>query len=633
MCGIAGQIAIQKNHLPVSAAMASQALRDLGHRGPDSQGQFSDSSVWLGHVRLSILDLTSAGHQPMNSADERYVISYNGEVYNFIELAKELKLENLHSHSDTEVVLKAFEKIGPASFKMLNGMFAFAIYDKQKKKVWLVRDRLGIKPLYYQQTETSLSFSSEIKALMGLTSSSSSTCNLNSVHEWLYYGTTWGEPTLLQGVRKLLPGHYLELDLATSSFKIESYWSPTEYAGLSKSDDSLEERTSRTRTLLEKAVKRQLISDVPVGIFLSGGIDSSAITAFASRHYQGKLATYSVGFDFDKGVNELPKAKKVAELYGTDHHELHVSGQQISDIVEKMVDHHGMPFSDSANIPLYLLCSKLEGRSKVILQGDGGDELFGGYSRYTTLSFYKTAKAAAWIGSQLTALMPRNSQSFRRQRYFHAWAPKDPAHVMALLLTEQDGRESPTLVFSEKFRKQIQQSDPFSRFVETQKHFQDEDIVNQMLLVDSMLILPDIFLEKVDRSTMAASIEVRVPFLDNDLVDYCMRLSGPQKVRRGRKKWLLKKSLEGIVPNDILYGKKTGFGVPYGFWLRGTLKPLFFDHLQTFQQKHPGVLDEKVLRSFYDDLVSMKRDRSFLLWKVLNFMIWANRFPVRFNLS
>lgn len=628
MCGIVGRVSRLANPSPKMVKNPTQVLERIRHRGPDMQGQYDSESVWFGHVRLSILDVSNAASQPMATADGRYVICYNGETYNFAELIRSLDLKELRSHSDTEVVLRAFEKLGVSSIKLLNGMFAFAVYDQQEKKVWLVRDRIGIKPLYYRLDENSLSFASEIKALLAL-DPQAPRCDLSAVHEWLYYGTTLGDRTLYQGIHKLLPGHYLELDLATFSSKIECYWSLAENVWRDKDKGTVEDRIQQTRNLLEQAVRRQLVSDVPVGIFLSGGVDSSAITAFASRYYAGKLATYSVGFDFDKGINELSKANGVAQLYGTDHHEVYISGFEIADIVKKMVEHHDLPFSDAANIPLYLLSSKISGTAKVILQGDGADELFGGYSRYTTLSFYKVARALAKLGNLVNGLSSRNSQFYRRQRYINAMTPDDPAEVMALLLTEEDSRSNPAAVFLPEFRHQVIASDPFARYRECQNYFKSEDLVNQMLFVDAMIILPDIFLEKVDRSTMAASVEVRVPFLDNDLVDFCLRLSGSQKMRFGQKKWLLKKALEGIVPDPILYGKKTGFGVPYGHWLRGALKPLFFDELQTFQNQNAGVLDSTVIRAIYEEHTSHRRDRSFLLWKILAFTIWVNRSRVQ----
>ncbi|HEX3083076.1 MAG TPA: asparagine synthase (glutamine-hydrolyzing), partial [Pyrinomonadaceae bacterium] len=630
MCGIVGIARHSGQSLVLSFEDRDSALASIRHRGPDSEGQYADNRVWLGHLRLKILDLSEAGNQPMSSPDGRFVLCYNGEVYNFAELARELDLQDLRSHSDTEVVLRAFMKKGVASIKMLNGMFAFAIYDREAKKIWLVRDRLGIKPLYYRVSPQGLFFASEIKALLALNGHESK-CDLTALHEWLYYGTTLGEHTLFNGIQKLLPGHYLELDLDSLQPTIECYWSPTEYAGCEKFNGSVDEQVKQTRDLLAQAVERQLVSDVPVGVFLSGGIDSSAITAFAARHYGSKLSTYSVGFDFDKGVNELPKAKAIAELYGTEHHELHISGFEIPDVVQKMVESHDMPFSDAANIPLYLLSSKVNDRAKVILQGDGGDEMFGGYSRYTTLSFSKMARLLARLGGVVNRLAPRNAHYYRRQRYINALTPAEPADTMALLLTEEDGRSSPADIFTREFRSRIMTSDRFARYKECQSYFRDEDPVNQMLLVDAMIILPDIFLEKVDRSTMAASVEVRVPFLDNDLVDFCMRLSGPQKVRFGQKKWLLKKALSGVVPDSVLYGKKTGFGVPYGYWLRGALKPLFFDQFEMFEKSHPAVLDRKVIEDLYQEHESRRRDRSFLLWKILNFMIWANQTSISLN--
>lgn len=627
MCGIMGQVsrtaaaAHDRNWLP------TQVVHELIHRGPNMQGQYSDDSVWLGHSRLSILDTSIAGLQPMTSPDGRYTICYNGEVYNFSEIAEVLGIEGLRSHCDTEVILRAFSLLGVQCFSLFNGMFAFSIYDRHTRRMWLVRDRLGIKPLFYRLNEECLSFASEIKGVLAM--SDTPFGDVTAMHEWIYYGNSLGKRTLLEDINRLVPGHYLELDLHTFTSKIEPYWSPFQRSGVSSGRGARNGYVEETRRLLEQAVKRQLVSDVPVGVFLSGGVDSSAITAFASRHYNGRLSTYSVGFDFDEGVNELAKAKSVAAEFGTDHHELHISGVEIPDIVEKMVAHHDMPFSDAANIPLYLLSSRISGSAKVILQGDGGDELFGGYRRYTTLSFQKAAHVIARIGDPLNRFMPHNAHYFRRKRYFGALKSRDMAMVLARLLTEEDPSLDPTRVFTGRIRKLMEESDPFVRYRECQELVANRSAVDQILLVDLMIILPDIFLEKVDRSTMAASIEARVPFLDNDLVDFCLRLPASVKIPYGRKKWLLRRALEGVVPDYILHGRKTGFGVPYGFWLRGALKPLFFDHLATFHGNHPGVLDDLAIRRIYDEHLGGRRDQAFLLWKVLNFMIWANQSGVR----
>ena len=622
MCGIAGMA--RKNGPGASGETAHSVLECIRHRGPDNQGQFQDGRVWLGHVRLSILDLTPSGNQPMSTEDGEFTICFNGEVYNFADLARSMALTGLHSRSDTEIVLKAFAKSGISIVSQLNGMFAFAVYDKRRGKIWLVRDRLGIKPLYYRIDEGGLVFASEIKAILAMDQATPA-ADLGNLNEWLFFGNTLGEKTLYQGIRRLLPGHYLEFDTSGFDHRVTEYWAPKPLSDRPQPRVSDADLIEQTRRLLEQAVKRQLVSDVPIGIFLSGGVDSSAVTAFASKHYAGRLATYTASFDFDEGMSELPRARQVAELFGTEHTEVHISGFDIADVVEKMVRQHDMPFSDAANIPLYLLATQIRKKTKVVLQGDGGDELFGGYRRYTTLSYRDAFRFFAKTGRILNGLTPRSAHHHRRQRYLNALASDDAATTMALLLTEEDGRSHPSDMFTTEFRREIDRHDPFIRYRACQERFKSQDLVSQMSFLDSMIVLPDIFLEKVDRSTMAAGLEVRVPFLDHELVDFCMQIPGPRKVPWGRKKWLLKHALAGIVPDSILNGEKTGFGVPYGYWLRGALKPLFFDHLARMRRTQPGVLDDKTIERWYDEHISRRHDRAFLLWKLLNFMIWMNQ--------
>ena len=628
MCGIVGMVSCAGSIPPLDRSQAQGALASIRHRGPDAQGNYVDGNLWLGHVRLSILDLSSAGNQPMATNDGSLVITYNGEVYNFRELAGELSLIDLRSSSDTAVVLRAFEKLGVDSLRKLNGMFAFAVYDKRSQKLFLVRDRLGIKPLYFRLDARSLIFGSEIKAILALMDKAP-VCDLSSLHEWLYYGNTHGGRTLYQGIRQLLPGHYLELDLKSFTHQVQEYWSlrhQTNYTNLVQS--SVEEMIVETRRLLEEAVRRQLVSDVPIGVFLSGGVDSSAITAFASKHYSGRLATYSAGFDDLATVDERPKARKVAKHYGTEHHELYIQGGGVAALVEKMVHHHDMPFSDAANIPLYLMASQISGTTKVVLQGDGGDEVFGGYRRYVTLKYRTFLHPIARWGQHFHGVLKKSSFHHRVQRYLHAFAAEDIASTMALLLTPNDPHASPEAVFTPHFRKILEQSDPFAYYRECQQYFADHDIGNQMSMVDLMIELPDIFLEKVDRSTMAASLEVRVPFLDNDLVDYVVRIPGNRKTPWGKKKWLLKKALQGIVPHDVLYGAKTGFNVPFGYWLRTSLKPLFFDHLTRFNRELPGVVDVVKVQELYSTTEGGEQGRLNTLWNLLNLMIWCNNSKV-----
>ena len=631
MCGIVG-LALPRAAPPAEAgermAAAVQALR---HRGPDAQAHWDGGRVLLGHTRLSILDLSTLGSQPMHSADGRYAISYNGEVYNFRELIAADGLRGLRSGSDTEVVLRLFENQGVASLPRLNGMFAFAIHDRVAGKVWLVRDRLGIKPLYFSVDSGRLAFASEIKAIHALRDSRP-VCSIGSLHEWLYYGNALGSHTLHAGIGQLLPGHYLELDLETFTHEIRAYWSLAEQVRHA-SPDALDQAAlvGETRRLLDQAVRRQLVADVPVGLFLSGGVDSSALAAFATRHHADKLATYSAGFDFQAGGGELPKARRVAAHFGTDHHEIHIRGGDVAQIVETLVFHHDMPFSDAANIPLALMARELGGRIKVVLQGDGGDELFGGYSRYFSLARYRLLHTLARLLRPLQGLTPKNAFHFRARRYLRALAAPDLATTMALLLTSEDRSLQPAAVFAAPLRARVEQYDPFARHREVLARFEGFDRMNQMSFMDLLVTLPDTFLEKVDRATMACSLEVRVPFLDHDVVDFAVGLPGAAKTPGGSKKWLLKAALEGIVPPEVLHGPKMGLEVPYGRWLQGPLKPLFFDHLAKFVRRHPAVLDEAQVRRLHANTAAGGKDDSYMLWKVLNFMIWANNSDVEFQ--
>lgn len=628
MCGIVGKIVSLGCELGLTKEKKNKVQDSIHHRGPDMQGQYEDDCVWFGHVRLSIIDLSDAASQPMATSDGRFVICYNGEVYNFTELAQSLNLQDMRSHSDTEVVLRAFAKLGVEAIKQLNGMFAFALYDKYAQKLWLVRDRLGIKPLYYRIESQELSFSSEIKGIFAL-SEDTPVCDVSFLHEWLYYGNTLGGRTLYKGIKQLLPGHYLEIDLKSFQYVIHDYWSlqhqasPTIPVLHCKKDMIVE-----TRRLLEQAVRRQLVSDVPVGVFLSGGIDSSAIVAFATRYYGGRLATYSAGFDFAQDVGELPKAKRVANLFGTEHHEIYIAGGHVGDLVEKMIKHHDMPFSDAANIPLYLMASQISGSTKVVLQGDGGDEVFGGYRRYVTLKYRPWFRPIARLVQNVHSVLPPTTLHHRVQRYLNAFAAKETSLTMALLLTPKSPHTFPTTVFTPRVQAILEMTDPFTRYRECQQYFAGHDIGNQMSLVDLMIVLPDIYLEKVDRATMAASLEVRVPFLDHNLVDYVVRIPGNKKMPLGKKKWLLKKALEGIVPHDILYGPKTGFNVPFGYWLRTSLKQLFFDHLTKFNREWPDIVKMKNIQEIYNMTDREEQGYSDMLWNLLNLFIWVNNSKV-----
>ncbi|GAX62930.1 asparagine synthase [Candidatus Scalindua japonica] len=624
MCGILGMLNKKYNIDEATRHRFNSALKTINHRGPDDHGELAIDRTLLGHARLSILDISRSGHQPMTDINVPNHIVYNGEIYNYKEIKTQIASNSYRSETDTEVVLRAYCKWGEKAFACFNGMFAFAILDEKQQLLYLVRDRFGIKPLYIYEDKHTLVFSSEIKAIKKCLLLSLE-LNYEALHEWLYYGNTLGERTLFKNVKKLLPGSYYKINLRTGEGSQYFYWKPEMLLGPEAPLQTEYELINTTRDLLESAVKRQLVSDVPVGIFLSGGIDSSAITAFASRHYAGVINTYSAGFDYENGINELPKARLIAERYKTNHQEIHISGQDVPHIIETLIDHHDLPFSDAANIPLYLICGKVNGSSKVILQGDGGDEIFGGYRRYNTLYWRALWQPFIKMVTFLNNIRQKKGSYYSRRRYLNALSENDFAVQMALLLTVEDVQNNPLKIFSKESRKLVSMGDPFLRYRRCHERFSGLDPVHEMLMTDTQIILPDIFLEKVDRATMAFSIEVRVPFLDHDLVDYILPLPGKIRIKKSKKKFLLKKALSGLVPDEILYGPKVGFSVPFGYWLKTSLKKYFIERIEELQKKGSGLLDYDNIKFLHREHCEGRRNHEFLLWKVLNISIWANK--------
>jgi len=620
MCGING-ILLRSAITPAGLRRAINAMNGaLAHRGPDGDGIWVDetSSAAFGHRRLSIIDLSAAAAQPMQTDDGSVVMVFNGEIYNFSVLRSELRQKGyrFRSRGDSEVALNAFHCWGTAAFSRLNGMFAMGLLDRRNQKVVLVRDRLGIKPLHYLVDHKGLYFSSEIKAInaAGMAEIEPS---FDRLHEFLYFGNTLGEATLFKGVKRLLPGHFLEIDLHSLAVADHCYWSASDIAERSVSQ---REAVASVRTLVELAIKRQLVSDVPVGVFLSGGIDSTSVVAFASRHYPGKLRTYTVGFDYVGDRDEVTKARDVAARFGTEHHELQVTLTDAMELIHRLITAHDMPFSDAANLPLYQLCKALGGETKVVLQGDGGDELFGGYNRYQLMSAW-ALRSLAPLASLINDLMlPRSAETYARRRILGALRQAEAAARRAPLLTVKNPADDPLSVLHPDLRAKIACSDPFRRYREVAARLKDRDPVQMMLLADLQIILPDIFLEKVDRSTMAQSVEVRVPYLDHELVDYVISLPSRLKVSWRHKKMLLRKALRGVVQDEILDGPKVGFGVPVSAWMRGRLA----DHLLDGAGggRAIGLFDRPALVKLVLEHRGRRRDHGFMLWKCLQLLLW-----------
>lgn len=625
MCGITGYI----DYKSLLKSETLQKMTDvLAHRGPDDCGTFKSNKVGLGQRRLSIIDLTETGHQPMLSTEYKISLIFNGEIYNHLEI-RDLLLAlgyTFRGTSDTETLLYGYIEWGEKLFKKLNGIFSIAIYDERSDEVILVRDRFGVKPLYYYADNDYFLFGSEIKTLLEVEIPRK--LNYKNLHEFLYYGSALGENTMFDSVHKVMPGQIFKVDAKKLNIRKQYFWRPETDIVLNNTINE-EQAILQTKELLENAIKRQLLSDVPVGVFLSGGIDSSAITAFASKHYDKKINTFSAGFDFDNGHNELPLAEKVAKRYGTIHNTLFVEGKDLPDIIRKMVLHHDEPFSDAANIPLYLLSKHVKDSCKVILQGDGGDELFAGYRRYHILKQYNKYKIPITTLNKVGSVLPKNNLLRKADRFASIFNEKNKANVFAKLLTIEVESRPPVRVLTSDYQSKIKDFNPFERYEEVYDRFKKlKGLPQQMLWIDTQIILPDQFLEKVDKSTMANGVEVRVPFLDNKLSEFAMSLPGSMKVKGGVKKYILKKALEGIVDNEVLYGPKKGFGVPYSNWIEKPLNGFFWESIKSKYIQKLNFLD-------YNNIENLTRPENggfaangFLLWKILNLCIWLEEYKI-----
>jgi asparagine synthase (glutamine-hydrolysing) len=591
----------------------------MTHRGPDAGGVFAADGVAFGHRRLSILDLSPTGAQPMTLDGSGLTITHNGEVYNFKELRTELEADGavFRGHSDTEVVLNAYQAWGLDGLKRLEGIFAFALWDAVARRLVLMRDRLGVKPLFFSQSREELVFGSEIKAILA-SGGVDRTVDPQAFSEYLWYGNAFEDRTIYAGVRAVLPGHWMIVEKGKR--RIEPWWRLEEWADSSGVRDP-GEGAEAVRAALDAAVARQLVADVPVGIFLSGGVDSSAIAASAMAVQDRPLSSYAVGFDFDRGINELPKAKMVADHLGLEHHEFHVGGSRLEDVLVELARAHDEPFGDAANIPLYLLAKELGGERKVVLQGDGGDEMFGGYRRYVVLHYLKRWRA--WP-RPLTPLVRALGSSGRRfARMATATGAGDPAMTMALLLTMETQCDPPTRFMTAEARSALDASaDPFLAYRRAATRFEGNEAVQRMLLTDLTLQLPSQFLPKVDRATMAWGLEARVPFLDERVGELATGLPAEWKVEGRQRKIILRDAMRSRLPASILDGPKTGFGVPYEHWLRTSL----------FDMARAAIMDSEFVTAFGFDATAVgsalsehrsgARDHGFFLWKVFQLALW-----------
>ncbi|MEP7146311.1 MAG: asparagine synthase (glutamine-hydrolyzing) [bacterium] len=571
MCGIAGKTDWNNSQPDIHETVKAMCSRLL-HRGPDNEGLLKLDQIMLGHRRLAIIDLSSNANQPMSTADGRYVCVYNGEVYNFREIRKELDNFNIQfkSSSDTEVILYAYEKFGTDCFKKFNGMFAIAIWDSVKKELILAKDRFGKKPLYYYQDKNkNIIFASELTALLE-DKTIPGKISYEAVNCYLALGYILSPITIYEDIFKLEPATYLKFSERGNKTEKVQYWDYSD-AFRTKTKESIIESENRILYLLEESVKRRMISDVPVGAFLSGGVDSSSIVSIMKKFHKGELHTFSVGFN-QKSYNELPEADRVAEFIGTKHHGLICDVKDGLDFINKAIEAYDEPFADNSLIPMIEVSKLASEYVTVVLSGDGADEIFAGYITYKADKYYKYARA---IPKPLKKLLIGLSESgsngkklnwnYKQKQFLNGtlYSP-EKAHYLWRQYFSPDERVS---ILGDKFKELIYDNDPYITFEKYYDKVKDLKTLDRNLYVDGMTWLPDDILVKADRSTMFSSIESRSPYLDPDLVAYAASIPAELKMKGMQTKYILKRSLKKILPDFVLNKKKSGFNAPVGSWI------------------------------------------------------------------
>jgi asparagine synthase (glutamine-hydrolysing) len=639
MCGIAGLLTARRTGIPLAQIVARMAAT-LRHRGPDDGGAWSDeaSGIALGHRRLSIIDLSQEGHQPMRSRCGRYWMVYNGEVYNFAEIKRTLGVRghSFRGHSDTEVVLTAFTEWGIlAGTPQFNGMFAFAVWDIHERALWLGRDRVAEKPLYYGWAGDTFLFGSELKALRAHPDFVAN-IDRSALVQYLRFSYVPAPRTVYQHVRKLAPGTLLKLDVERlTSPETYQYWSADETWGQSEAapfDGSAADGAAALERLLLSAVRLRMVADVPLGAFLSGGLDSSAVVALMQAQSIQPVKTFTIGFH-EVAYNEAPHAKRVAQHLGTDHTELYVTPEEARATIPDLSRTYDEPFADPAQIPTSLLAKLARTKVTVSLSGDGGDELFGGYARYLwgrTLwgvlrHLPPTTRRSL---SQILRLLPMNwlrggiglplGRIFRlverTQKASDILALSDAADMYRRFM-------SPWTRPAELVQDGLEPPDGFPPLPSADS---PRDIVAWMMHADFTTYFQNDILVNVDRATMAVGLEGRIPFTDHRVIEFAWSLPHDWKLRGSVNKWLLRKVLYRYVPQALVDRTKMGFGVPLGDWLRGPLRGWALDLLSPERLKREGYLRSEPIQRAWREHDTGLVDWSFALWTVLMFEAWLS---------
>jgi len=598
--------------------------------GPDDAGEYIDDFIALGHRRLSIIELSKLGHQPMISEDENYIISYNGEVYNHDEIRQELIQTGyiFKSHSDTEVILKSFIEWKEKCLDKFHGMFSFAIYSKKEKTLFIARDRVGVKPLYFYKMPETFLFSSEIKAFHE-NPSFDKKLSYEGLSQYLKYSYIPAPYTIFEDCYKLEAGHYMYVDVETLEIEKKCYWNPQSFYDMPKLDMSYEEAKEKLEEILTKSFERRMVSDVPVGMFLSGGVDSSTLLALLSKDKKREIKTFTIGFE-ENEFNEAEYAKEYAKYLGTEHYEYYLSKQDSLDIIPKLPDIWDEPFADASQIPTYLVSKFTKEHVTVSLSADGGDELFFGYPKYwLTKDREKTIKKYRGLFSISSLLsddilvklgnklnigdkLLKTKQLLKKEGSIYANAFDIGQHIYSEHYQDK--------MFNKKFEKDIENN--FKQF--DNANTLDEE---KMLLVDFKTYLPDDILTKVDRATMAVSLEGREPFLDQDIFEFVARLPFEYKYKDGVTKRILREILYKYIPKEMVERPKMGFGIPLETWCREDerLSKIVKKQLSKERIEKDGIFDYEVIggeleRYFNGEKISFNK-----IWTLFMFQMWYER--------
>jgi len=622
MCGICGQLNFDSDK-PVAEDLIRRMCAVIAHRGPDDEGIWTGGPMGLGQRRLAIIDLSPSGHQPMSNEDSTVWITLNGEIYNHLGLRADLERRGhrYRSTSDTETILHLYEEHGPNCVEYLRGMFAFALWDSHRHRLLLARDRFGQKPLLYAETAGGLTFASEIKAILQDPAIARDVDEV-ALHHYLTYGYIPTPKTAFRQIRKLPPASILVWEGGRIS--IERYW-VLRYTP--KLEIGEAEAAGRLLTLLREATRMRLMSEVPVGAFLSGGIDSSAVVALMAEAMSEPVKTFSVGFD-DQSFNELPYARRVAERYATDHHEFIVTTDALA-VLPELVWAYGEPYADSSALPTYYVARETRRHVTVALNGDGGDEAFAGYERYLANRLAERYEyLPSWLSEGLIAPLARRlpeatgrKAPLRRFKHFVLAMNATPVRRYAHWITQIDN-EAKNNLYTPDFRARMANIDSLTLLEQAYAAADSPDFLDRTQFADVTIYLPDDLLVKVDIAAMIHSIEGRSPFLDHHVAEFAARLPASYKLHGWVGKYILKRALRNHLPKSILHRGKQGFALPIGRWFRHELRQVAYDVLLDLHTLARGIFDGRAVRTMLDEHVSGRINHRYRIWELLVLELW-----------